>query len=209
MSDDRPAKAPGRAETTGRAKAAGRAQRGPQPPRPLTVERLHKAALNHLARYACSSEQLRRVLRRRLQRAEAAGVAEIAEADVEREIERCRRLGFLDDTAFARQKAESLGRQGRSRQAIGQKLKQLGLAEGEVESGLAAAGTTTADELARAAAYARRRRLGPFRPPAERAERLQRDLAALGRQGFPYGLARQVLEAEDEAALERLVADAA
>lgn len=186
-----------------------RRRREPRPPRPLTAERLQKAALNHLARYACSAEQLRRVLQRRLARAEEAGVAEIGPQEIERQIERCRGLGFLDDTAFARQKAESLGRQGRSRQAIGQKLKQLGLAEAEIGEGLAAAGEAPADELTRAAAYARRRRLGPFRPPAERAARFQRDLAALARQGFPYQLARQVLEAEDEAALERLLAEAA
>ena len=186
-----------------------RRRREPRPPRPLTAERLQKAALNHLARYACSAEQLRRVLQRRLARAEEAGVAEIGPREIERQIERCRGLGFLDDAAFARQKAESLGRQGRSRQAIGQKLKQLGLAEAEIGEGLAAAGEAPADELARAAAYARRRRLGPFRPPAERAERFQRDLAALARQGFPYQLARRVLEAEDEAALERLLAEAA
>jgi regulatory protein len=52
--------------------------------------------------------------------------------------------------------------------------------------------------LAAAAAYARRRRLGPFRRvPEERAERRQKDLAALARRGFGYGVAKQVIDADD------------
>jgi regulatory protein len=33
-------------------------------------------------------------------------------------------------------------------------------------------------------------------------EHRERDLAALGRQGFPYEVARRVIEADDAAALE-------
>jgi regulatory protein len=39
-------------------------------------------------------------------------------------------------------------------------------------------------ELAAALAYARRRRLGPYRSPAARTDLREKDLAALGRQGF-------------------------
>src|SRR3546814_7265925 len=39
-------------------------------------------------------------------------------------------------------------------------------------------------ELAAAIAYARRRRLGPFRTPDARADRRDKDLAALARAGF-------------------------
>ncbi len=186
--------------------SAGGAER--PAPRPLTAERLRKGALHHLARYACSREQLRQVLARRVKRAADAGVAEVGEADIAQVVARCVELGFLDDRVFARQKAASLARQGRSRPVIAMKLQQLGLSEDDVAVGLETIGLAAADELQRAAAFARRRRLGPYRPARERAERFQRDLAALARQGFPYGLARQVLEAEDEAALARLLAEA-
>ena len=61
----------------------------------------------------------------------------------------------------------------------------------------------TDPELAAAATYARRRRLGPWGPAAMRAERQAKDLAALGRAGFGYAAARKVVEADDVETLER------
>lgn len=74
--------------------ASGRSR----PPKPLTPERLRKAALAYLERYAASTEQLRRVLARRLQRAAAAGVAEVGAAEIEAELARLTAAGLLDDT---------------------------------------------------------------------------------------------------------------
>ncbi len=176
-----------------------------RPPRPLTPDRLHKAALAYLERYAASTEQLRRVLARRLQRAAQAGVAQVGAAEIEAELQRLTRAGLLDDAAFAAMKAVSLGRRGRSRRGIAMALRKLGVAPEQGDAALAAADDEPQAELARAIAFARRRRLGPFRPPAERADRRQRDLAALGRQGFGLALARQVIEAEDSFALEALL----
>ena len=60
-------------------------------------------------------------------------------------------------------------------------------------------------DLAAGLAFARRRRLGPFRPAAERPARRLKDLAALARQGFDVELARRVIDAQD---LEELEAEA-
>jgi regulatory protein len=49
-------------------------------------------------------------------------------------------------------------------------------------------------DLAAAKALARRRRLGPWRATG-RAEHRDRDLAVLGRAGFPYAIARRVVDA--------------
>jgi regulatory protein len=62
-------------------------------------------------------------------------------------------------------------------------------------------------DLAAALTFARRRRLGPYRSAANRVEHRERDLAALGRQGFPYEVARRVIEADDAAALEDEIAE--
>ena len=51
-------------------------------------------------------------------------------------------------------------------------------------------------------ALARRRRLGPFRAEAERADRRHRDLAAMARAGFALAVARKVIDAADVAALD-------
>jgi len=182
--------------------ATGRAGRTP---RRLTRARLEQAALAHVARYACSSAQLRRVLERRVARAADARLLEADAGDVAAILARLTRAGVLDDLAFARMKAASLGRQGRSGRALALALRRFGLDAAAVEAGLAAAGRDGAAELARAVIYARRRRLGPFRRAADRAARRDRDLAALARQGFAYNLSRRVIEAADEAALDRLV----
>ena len=52
---------------------------------------------------------------------------------------------------------------------------------------------TPEQELAAALLYASRRRIGPFRQPADPAQR-PRDLARLGRAGFPATVAIQVLD---------------
>lgn len=165
--------------------------------KPLTAARLENAALFYLQRYAASSGQLRTVLKRRLRRAEAAGLAECGAEEIEAVIAKLLRNGILNDAAFAEMKAVSLARQGRSHRAMQRKLQQLGLDEAEQQAALAAAGLDPESELTRAFAFARRRRLGPYRPAAERAERRERDLAALARQGFAYEVARQVVDAEE------------
>jgi len=55
---------------------------------------------------------------------------------------------------------------------------------------------------------ARRRRLGPYRMPEVRAERRDKDLAALARAGFDYDTARRVIEAETLDDLDRLLSEA-
>jgi regulatory protein len=64
-----------------------------------------------------------------------------------------------------------------------------------VTSGVAQAAvvTTPGSELEAARAYVRRRRLGPFRPEAERQPNRQRDLAALARTGFDHETAIRAL----------------
>ena len=60
-----------------------------------------------------------------------------------------------------------------------------------------------AAELEAARALARRRRLGPWRGPAERAARREKDLAALARAGFGLDLARQVIDADEDGAADQ------
>jgi len=79
---------------------------------------------------------------------------------------------------------------------------------GEIVDGALAALAEQAAEpdLAAALAYARRRRIGPYRGgPADPAAR-ERELAALGRRGFTYETARRVVEATS---IETLEAEAA
>lgn len=171
---------------------------------------LHEAALRHLSRFATTEVGLVRVLDRRVQRwARMAGLegVEVAEP-VSRAREAVRAVarglvaaGAIDDVAFAQARAARLARAGRSRRATTAHLA----AKGVTAETAAAALPSEADEVAAALAYARRRRIGPFR--AERtAETRLRDMAALGRAGFPRDVAERALGMPADEAAARVLA---
>ena len=184
-------------------KQAAAARRRRQPLK-ATPEGLERSALHYLERYDSSSGHLRRLLRRKVQlSARVHGTdPEEGRAAIERLIARLTGLGLLDDARFARERVRSLLQRGSSAAMIRARLRGKSLPADLIEAALA---EQTADpgerELRAALRYARRRRLGPFRL-ADRAERRERDLAALGRQGFDYETARRVVDSDDPAALE-------
>ena len=181
--------------------------RRPPPPPPLTPERLERAALRYLERFAASAENLRRVLTRRADRSARDHDGDPAEgrAWIEALIRRYQESGLLDDAAYAETKAGSLRRRGASARAIRDRLAAHGVEPDTAAAALArtdqdhANNPDTADEAA-ALALARRRRLGPFRRDGQRAEHRTRDLATLGRAGFSYETARRVIDREGETA---------
>jgi regulatory protein len=171
-------------------------------PKPATPERLERAALAYLERFASSAESLRRVLMRRIDRSARFHGTDRAQgaAWVEALIERYRRSGLIDDRAYAEAAARSLRRRGGSARMVRMKLAAKGVDAGTVGAALDAAAEGDPDsELSAARAYARRRRLGPFGPAAGRKERRMRDLAALARAGFSYDMARKVVDGTEEA----------
>src|SRR5262249_11406836 len=150
---------------------------------------LERSALSHLERFAASSEELRRVLLRRIKRAQLLGVdraqADAARNQVETIIARLLASGVLDDRRFAEMRAQSLQRRGHSRHHIRQRLAAKGVERDVVQDVLEAIepeGQTS--ELAAACVLVRRRRLGPYRASGKRGKFRQKDLAALARAGF-------------------------
>jgi regulatory protein len=173
-------------------------------PRPVTPERLEQIALFYLERFASSSDNLRRVLARRVERsARAHGTdREAGLAAVAALVARLQAAGLLDDRRYAEAKAASLQRRGRPLGAIRRELARRGVGRDDIESAAAALAEAEPEpDLAAAIALARRRRLGPWRPEAARAESRSRDLAALGRAGFDYDTARRVVDAPDPESL--------
>ncbi|HJT06410.1 MAG TPA: RecX family transcriptional regulator [Stellaceae bacterium] len=176
-------------------------------PRQATASHLENAALHYLERFSSSSANLRRVLLRKVARSARAHGTDPTEGAglVEAIIARYLQSGLLDDAAYAAQKAASLRRRGTSLYGIRGKLALKG-----VEAELIGATLERLDEdegsgdLAAACALARRRRLGPYRPPGARAEHRRKDLAAFARAGFSLDVARRVLAAADIAAVEAL-----
>ena len=187
---------------------ANTAKRKPPKPTPQLVERWAHTYVN---RYYSPEASVRATLSRRIARsceahgmgtAEAAGWAD----DV---IATLKQAGVIDDQRWAADKARALAERGQPPRAIQQRLRAKRLADAHIAAALEGLKQDRSGEPVdvawqAAVAYARRRRLGPFRrDAATRAERFQKDLAAMARAGLGYGLARRILDAEDaDAALD-------
>lgn len=173
-------------------------------PKPATAERLRKAALSYIDRYATSAANLHEVLMRRVRRsvrlhdtdmAEATGWADDIVADfVKRKL--------VNDRMYAENRAVSLHRSGASRRKIEMSLKIKGVGQTDIAAALEALAESDPDaEFTAACRHAQRRRLGPWRRD-DRAARRDRDLAAMARAGFGYRMASRVIDAESADALE-------
>lgn len=193
-----------------------------------TQESLSNAALHYLSRFAASEESLRRMLLTKLRRAAAAHPEFAADHDrqaalrlqIEGIVARHKVSGAVNDKAFADMKVASLRRAGKSRRAIRQKLGQKGIPARLISEALEGhaqdaalddgAGDAAAQaEWGAALAFARKRRLGPFRASETGAEegrlehaknasirqkvKIAKDAAALIRAGFAPALASKVL----------------
>lgn len=156
-------------------------------PKPVTAEWLMRAAAHYVERYATSTENLRKVLKRKVyRRAQAAGdEPERHAALVEETLARFIELGLVDDRAYAEARLASFRRRGASRAVATAKLIEKGVPRDLVEATLAADETS---ETEAAEAYARRRRFGPHRGPG-REHRRDKEIAAMVRAGFPLRLA--------------------
>ncbi len=164
--------------------------------RRISETSLMNSALFYLGRYVPSVKQLERVLVRKCQRVirEKGGDLEAARALVTKVLERLTRAGYLDDARLAEALAGSLRRGGRSSRVIAQKLTQKGL-----DRSLAAshAKSTAEEEETAAWVLAKKKRLGPYsRAPVDRATRTKQ-LAALARAGYPFALARRIVDATE------------
>lgn len=174
--------------------------------KPVTEKRLMNIALYYLERYESSSDNLRRLLQRRILRAGMEGtcIPEEAQTWVERIVAEVKRLGYVDDGRFARSLAEKCRKAGKSRKYICQKLTLAGIPSDLQAEVLSESGQDdeTDAELQAALTLVRKRKLGAFRPEKERAGCRKKDLAALARAGFSYQTAVRALgeseQGEDE-----------
>ncbi len=177
----------------------GRRPAGRPAKRP-SEERLWRRALFYLRRFSTTRAHLREVLlRRALREARALDLdpAEVMER-VERVVSRAVEAGLVDDAAFALARARRLLTRGSSLRSIRGRLREKGVDPGTLETVLEELAEEMGDPaLAAARAFARRRRLGPFRPARERETMRERDLAAFARAGFSYETARRILDRDD------------
>ena len=164
-------------------------------------ELLERWALQYLGRYASSAENLRRVLTRKVRRRSFGEIAATAPL-IDDLVARYRKSGLLDDAAYAVARADSLHRRGESLRAMRARLAAKGVSAADIANAVSGLQANAPDpDLAAACAFARRRRLGPFRRAAVDHAR---ELGAFARAGFSRRIAEAVLACADLASIEAL-----
>ena len=157
--------------------------------RPLDEGSLNELALRYVGRFATTRARLRSYLSRKVRERGWDGAGE---PNVSAIAERFADQGYVDDSAYALAKSQSLTGRGYGKQRVMQTLRAAGV---EDEDGSAARSHAEEEAVSAALRFARRRRVGPYgaaelRDPRER----QKALAAMVRAGHGFGLARAILE---------------
>ena len=134
-----------------------------------TETRLMNKALHYLERYSASERRLREVLSRFATRKLLDTEPALVASAMTRVVEKCQRLGYVDDFTFAASQARSQRRLGKSAMAIRHRLRQHSLDDAAIAKALHNADTDQNAELAAAIHFVRRRRLTFFpRVPDEK-----------------------------------------
>ena len=155
---------------------------------------MRKSALHYLGQRSTSVANLRQVLRRRARR-KLGPESEVADM-IERTIDYCRRLGFIDDASFVEARLHAGRSRGLSARRIGAALAAKGVDRALVAQALGGEDSDTAEEKA-AARLAQRRRIGPWRRTEGEAD-IGREIAILARGGFGISLARRIVTGDPD-----------
>jgi regulatory protein len=156
---------------------------------PLDEDRLNELALRYVGRFATTRSKLRSYLSRKLRERGWDGARE---PDLAAIADRFATQGYVDDSAYALAKSQSLTGRGYGKRRVLQTLRAAGVDEEE-----SAAAREHADSEAVAAAlhFARRRRIGPFAVPGARDPKMRdKWLAAMIRAGHGFDIARAIVD---------------
>jgi len=193
---------------------------------PLDSDWLEQEAIRYVAQWETTRHGLREVLERRLRtRCERTNEDPHTILDAIPEVvDRLVGRGHVDDARFAEQRIRRGRRQGRSSARIRAQLEAKGVdpatldvVEARIREERSTRRARESDaspeipideDLEAAWRTARKRRLGPYsRDPSERAERRQRHLAVLARQGFSREIAYRVIDADSPCEFDRRESD--
>ena len=181
----------------------------PKPSAEQIKKRLNNKALHYLGRYASTSAQLETILRKFAQRKLEEGNPTLLEQMIQEVIESCVRLGYIDNEAFIKSQFRQGLRSGFSQRRILLKLAQKGISRDLAEAVMDEQNRTAAQEkdseLAAALIYARKKSVGPYSRAEHHPEDSQRHLARLARNGFAFGVAKQVMALPSADAADELL----
>ncbi|WP_288900586.1 RecX family transcriptional regulator [uncultured Sneathiella sp.] len=180
----------------------------PRKPVEPTPKWLRDQALRYLNRFPATSRKMAQHLFNKAapQREHFDLPEEKLKEDIAKVVEDMIKAGFINDSEFAASKARIMARQGRSVAQIGLKLQEMEFSDNDQSDALDALGDDRQALDRRAAArFVKRRRFGPYKPEEIRAERRNKELASLARQGFSFDVATLVIDAESVDVIETII----
>jgi len=167
-------------------------------PKAPTKTRLRNIALYYLERFESSEDNLRMVLKRRIDKYclfNKEYSPQQAYQWVEEIVDECLKHNFVNDERFAEIKISAYLNAGKPRRYIEQKLKAKGIDDGIIERIL-----TERDYSEREIAFnfAQKKKIGRFRLDAEeRIIKRQKDMGTLLRAGFNYDIVKEILDGDE------------
>jgi len=162
---------------------------------------LERAALHYLGRFSSTEANLKQVLERKVRHRnlENSPATDEQLKWIESVAAKCVRLGYVDDAVYAEQRFNGLLRKGKPLRSIAQDLRHKGVSSDIIEAILSSAQDNGEPDVTAAAAYARRRRFGPFRRAVQDVDaKLEKEKAAMMRAGFSYGLVQKILSSTED-----------
>lgn len=191
--------------------------RGPDwVPKPITIKQIEWACDRYLGRFVATETQLRRVLKRRLQRNWRARGDKVTEEErrtgegfVAEQVKKVMDSGRIKDEKVALMWVEHWSNRGKSVPFIRMKLREKGVARDTIDACIEQIHSQMVNPALEAAVvYARKRRFGAYRKDqAKQVDRKQKDIAAMMRAGHRYDVVSQVLECTSIDDIEALVDD--
>lgn len=190
-------------------------------------QRLHNKAAHYLARYASTTARLETVLRRFATRKIGALPPDQLERCIKQVIESCIAAGYVDDSAFIRNRFRAARQSGHSIRMVTQKLIAAGIPAEIIEAERIAMFASQAQdesdinyhsqdmppasmneiELVAAIQFARKKKLACFAEPDTGKDQFvvkNSTLGRLARRGFSYDICAALLAFDDaDAALAR------
>lgn len=165
----------------------------------ISQARLKNIALYYLERFESSSQNLRAVLRRRVEKyayensefdkPEAYGWVDLIVEDFVR-------LNYINDERYANLQTGSYIRAGKSSRYIKNKLREKGIDEEVVEKII---DESEYNPFESAQKLAIKKKLGKYNPDEEkRAQNKQKDFAKMMRAGFEYSIVAKILGIDEE-----------
>ncbi len=160
----------------------------------ITKTRLKNIGLFYLRRFESSVQNLRDVLKRRVQKYGFLNPdfnKDEAYLWIEEILEEFQKAGYLDNARFADLKIRDYLNAGKSARYIENKLKMKGIDENQIKEILK---KENYDPIKNALHFCLKKKIGPYRENDEkRNEYRPKDLGALVRAGFDYDVALNVL----------------